>query len=378
MFDLTIDFGGPSTAVVIRGGVLAGVAELLRTLAAPTSILIVTDDRVGPLHVGQVEASLAATSLRHATHVIPAGEASKSLAEAAALYDVLARLRLDRGGLILAVGGGVVSDLAGFVAATWRRGVPFAICPTTLEADIDAAIGGKTAVDIAAGKNLVGAFHQPILVAVDPECLSTLDARDVHAGLAESVKHALVFSEEFLAWHETHADAILALQPDVTTELIRRNIEYKANVVRADPLERTGARMVLNFGHTIGHAIESACGYTLRHGECVALGMLATCRLSRAMGLADDALVERTMRLLEHFGLPTRMPRRGDPPAAKGPTRLAQTIDTDTIMDRIRNDKKSYGGRVRFVLLECAGRVVVRDDVPEQLVRRAYESLLAP
>jgi len=253
-----------------------------------------------------------------------------------------------------------VSDLAGFVAATWLRGVRFAICPTTLEADVDASIGGKTAVNIDAGKNLVGAFHQPVLVAVDPDCLKTLDPRDVRAGMAESIKHALLFSEEFLSWHEKHGDAILALEPGTIAELIGRNVRFKADVVREDTLEQAGRRMLLNFGHTVGHAIESCCGYAYRHGECVALGMLAACRLSHSLGLLGARDVDRVQTLLDRFGLPTV---------------LAESVDWRRIITRLRNDKKVRAGKVRLVLLEGIAQPVIRADVPEKALRQAYDSL---
>jgi 3-dehydroquinate synthase len=361
MFDSRIEFGNCATEVVVRPGALDEVGQLLAALVPVAKVSLVTDRTVGDLYAGRVVSSLGAAGFDVEAHTIEPGEASKTLDCAAGLFDALARRQLGRDGVILALGGGVVSDLAGFVAATWLRGVRFAICPTTLEADVDASIGGKTAVNIDAGKNLVGAFHQPVLVAVDPVCLTTLAPRDVRAGLAESIKHALLFSEAFLSWHEEHGEAILALESETTTELIRRNIRFKAEVVREDALEQTGRRMRLNLGHTVGHAIESCCGSVYRHGECVALGMRAACRLSHSLGLLNKPDVDRVETLLDRFGLPTV---------------LAEPVDWRRVIARLRNDKKVRGGKARLVLLEGIAKPVIRVDVAEKALRRAYESLL--
>jgi len=203
-------------------------------------------------------------------------------------------------------------------------------------------------------------FHPPVLVAIDPNCLATLPVRDVLAGLAESVKHAVVFSPEFLAWHETRLDEVVRLEPAVVTELIERNIRIKGDVVSRDPEERSGERMLLNFGHTIGHAIEVCAKFSLRHGECVGLGMIAACRLSQRLGLLEAAVVDRVTSLLSRIGLPTR---------------LEHAIPTDHVMETIGSDKKRRSGAVRFVLLEDIGRPVIRDDVAPAVLREAYESL---
>jgi 3-dehydroquinate synthase len=241
------------------------------------------------------------------------------------------------------------------------RGVRLVICPTTLEAAIDAAIGGKTAINIPGGKNLVGAFHQPLLVAIDPTCLKTLPRRDFCAGMAESIKHALLSSAKFLEWHEANVDPILALDATVTMRLIEDNIRIKADIVSKDATEQEGLRVLLNLGHTIGHAIEECCGFTLRHGECVSLGLVAACRLSNRLGMLDSANVERVEQLLTRFHLPTRLETR---------------IAPDRIVSTIHLDKKVYGGSPRFVLLEDIGRPVVRGDLPEATIREVIQSLL--
>ena len=365
MFDLQIEFDGHITHVAVRPNLLEQVGSLIRTVLAdapPPLVVVVTDDRVGRLYGEAVLESLSLARLASHEYRLEAGEASKNLDVVGDVYRTLTDREVSRDAVVLALGGGVVSDLAGFVAATWMRGVRFIVCPTTLEADIDASVGGKTAINIPGGKNLVGAFHQPVLVAVDPGCLRSLDARDVRAGMAESVKHALIRSPDFLDWHESKAGAILALDRAVMTELILRNLRIKADIVARDAREQRDVRVMLNLGHTIGHAIEECCGYSLRHGECVSLGLLAACRLSLAMGLLDELSVIRVEKLLTRFGLPTR---------------LAERIDADAIVATIRKDKKVRWQAVRFVLLEGVGRPVIRSDVAEVLVRRAYESLLA-
>ena len=364
MFDLVVQVGSHATRVAVSLDILKDFGQLLRE-ASPTPptlrVVLISDQTVGGLHASPLAGSLSRIGCDVVEHRIAPGEASKSLAEAEAVYRLLAEREVGRDAVIVAVGGGVVSDLAGFVAGTWMRGVRFAICPTTVEAMVDASLGGKTAINVPGGKNLVGVFHQPVLVAIDPNCLHTLPPRDVRAGLAESIKHALISGEEFLAWHEARSDAILALDPDVTKELILRNLRIKGSIVEEDARETTGRRMLLNFGHTIGHAIESCSGFSLRHGECVALGMVAACRLSCTLGLLDSVTVDRVGALLGRFGLPTR---------------LDEPLAADDIVAAIRRDKKTAGGTPRFVLLAGVGDPVIRGDVAERQVRVAFESLL--
>ena len=322
--------------------------------------LVVSDEHVAPLHAVHVVDSINKAGGDARLAVVAAGEATKSLSEADRLYGELADWRVGRDGQVVAVGGGMVTDLAGFVAATWLRGVASVLCPTTLEADIDAAIGGKTGVNHPAGKNLIGAFHHPSLVVADVVCLRTLSQRDLVAGMAESIKHAAIDGNEFINWHEDHADAVLAGDEASLATLIERNIAIKAAVVARDEREKTGDRAILNFGHTVGHAIETECGYRYRHGECVALGMVAACRLSRSLGLCSENTCDRIVNLLSRYGLPTCSQER---------------LDETSILARLGHDKKVVGGSVRFVLLEDVGRPVLRRDVPEEQVRSAIASL---
>jgi len=323
-------------------------------------VALITDDIVRELYASAVLKGLDRSGYSAIEFSFAPGESSKRLEQLAEVYRWLADHHVGRDGLVLALGGGVVSDLAGFAAATWMRGVSFAICPTTLESAIDASIGGKTAVNLPGAKNMIGAFHAPVLVAIDPACLATLGSEDVAAGLAESIKHGLIADPEFVDWHETYAAAVLRLDEAALTELIVRNVRIKCAIVERDPFERSGDRMILNFGHTIGHAIEANCGNRLRHGACVGLGMLAACRLSHALGLVPSALVDRVTALLVRFGLPIQ---------------LETGLDTGSIFASMRKDKKVRRGSIRFVLLEDVGRPVVRDDVPAERMREAIESL---
>ena len=294
-------------------------------------------------------------------YAIEPGESSKSLAELQRLYGAMAKTGLGRDGMVIALGGGVVSDLAGFAAATWMRGVDWLAIPTTMEAMVDACVGGKTAINLPEGKNLVGAFHHPNWVYIDPHYLRTLPPRDLRAGLAESIKHALLFDEAFLIQHENKAEAILRLEETTIRELIVTNIRLKGDVVRRDPMERSGERMLLNFGHTIGHALEAACGFALRHGECVALGMYAACRIAEQRGMLDAAVVLRLQLLLQTFELPTRMPSK---------------VSADAVVEFLRRDKKSRSGVVPFVLLRGVGRPEIVADVTDREIRQAIESIL--
>jgi 3-dehydroquinate synthase len=292
---------------------------------------------------------------------VPPGESSKSRGEWARLTDQLSAREFARDSAVVAVGGGVVGDLAGFVAATFMRGIPVVQVPTTLLAMIDSSIGGKTGLDTPAGKNMVGAFHQPILVVADPATLATLPSEQMRNGFAEAVKHAVITSEEELAWLRANAGDLLAGQSAVTRgELIERNIRIKAGIVARDERE-AGVRKTLNFGHTIGHAIEAACSYTMLHGECVALGMRVESRIATILGLADRSLAERVDDALTAFAIPLR------PRVAVAP---------DALIDATRADKKARGRTVEYALAAGIGRMVSADSgygtrVPDSVVREA-------
>lgn len=340
-----VDLAERGYDIDIGPGLLATVGGRVFETIGPSRATVVTDTNVGPLYLDRLLDTLSDTGIDGAAITVPAGEESKSVDGLIAIYDQLAERRHSRDEPIIALGGGVVGDLAGFAAATWLRGVPFVQCPTTLEADIDASVGGKTAINHPAGKNLVGAFHQPRLVLIDTDCLKTLAPRDFAAGLAESVKHAVIRDVPFLEWHEANATKIRSLNPESLTELVRRNCRIKADVVEGDEREERSeavGRAALNFGHTIGHAIEAQAGYSLRHGEAVSLGMVAALDLSvRCRGLpdADRARVEG---LLAALGLPVNSP---------------VPLDVPDLLTRLGTDKKVRAARVRFVVTPRLGAV---------------------
>lgn len=340
---IQINIGDLSYPALIGPGAIGALGERARFPAETQRVFVVADAHVWDLHGSQFQAAIA---LPMAYHLVAPGEDHKSLITAVAIYDRLAQEHFDRADVILTFGGGMVGDLGGFVAATWMRGLPYFQIPTTLEAAIDASIGGKTGVNHAAGKNLIGAFHQPSGVIVDTRLIDTQLPADYAAGLAESVKHALIHDAEFLAWHETNADAILRRDPEVLSALIARNIRIKAAVVAADERE-SGLRMILNYGHTLGHAIEHHFHAKLRHGHCVALGLIAAGEIARQRGLLTTGDCTRVRTLLTRLRLPVRLPER---------TPLEQLLATTRI------DKKHRGGTLNFVLLDgIAQPRIVRD-----------------
>ena len=317
--------------------------------------LIVSDSQVAPLYAQRVQAALAAArpDAKLALHVFDAGEASKTLANFSGVIDALAALGATRDACIYALGGGVVGDLAGFAAACWMRGIDVVQLPTTLLAMVDSSVGGKTAVDIAQGKNLVGAFHPPRAVVADTAALRTLPPRELRAGFAEVIKYGAIVDAPFLDWLDADADGLLAGDDAVLADAIARSCAHKAAIVERDPFER-GERALLNFGHTFGHAIETEQGYGgLNHGEAVAVGMVLAARLSTLLGLADAADGERLRALLARFGLPTTLPPDLDPAA---------------LVARMRLDKKAQGSGLRFVLWNGAGKARVVADVAEARV----------
>ena len=334
--------------------------NVLRGLGEGVRAIVVTDEKVLAKQKETLGGILGLEVVIAEPHVIPAGDGSKSVEELARLWDRLGAEKIGRDGIIVGAGGGVVSDLGAFGAATWMRGVRWVAVPTTLEAMIDASIGGKTGINTAHGKNMVGAFWQPTAVLNDLSFLETLRRRDFVAGLAESIKHALIEDASFLEWHETRVDEIVSGDRDVLEELVARNCEIKADVVKADEREERGVRECLNFGHTVGHAIEKAAEYRLRHGECVGLGMLAACRISAARGMIGEDLEARVRRVLEAFGLSTKVPRK---------------VAKERVMELVGSDKKARGGRVRFVLSEGIGKWTLVDDVRDEENRMAIDAL---
>jgi 3-dehydroquinate synthase len=359
MPDLVLTFGGARAASRVRvaRGALARLGPFVRAATGAGRVALVTDPRVRHLWAGVAQRALRRAGIACETLVVPAGERAKSPARLQRLWDEFAGAGLGRSDAVVALGGGVVGDLAGFAAASWLRGVPWVCVPTTLVAQADSAIGGKTAVNLAAGKNLVGAFHQPAGVLVDPDVLATLPVRHRRAGLAEVIKKGFAVDAALFAWCERHADALADGEGGALAGAVARAIRVKARIVLADEREREGGvRTALNFGHTLGHAIEAAHGYRgPLHGEAVAVGMRAAAELSVAVaGLAPESHV-RLEAMLDHVGLPVRMP-----PTALGALR-----------DAMSRDKKRARGEVRWVLTPRIGDASVPRAVPYPLVRAA-------
>ncbi len=350
-----------SCPIRVGWGLLDRIGERFLESGIDGPVYVITDDNVFPLYGRQVQRSLQRAEIEAHCFIIPAGEESKSWQMADAIYHWLASRRAERRHTILAVGGGVVGDLAGFVAATYLRGMPFVQAPTSMAAMVDASIGGKTAVNLPEAKNLVGAFYQPQMVLADPHTLTTLGKRELSEGWAEAIKHGFIMDADLVSVFENHAEELMALEPELSTEVIRRSMAIKAEVVSQDERETLGKRVLLNYGHTIGHAIEATTGYgEWMHGEGVSVGMMGAAELSRRMGMIDADVVKRQEAILRRFNLPLR----------------AEGLDVERIFSAMSLDKKSAGGAIRWVLLEDVGRATTSRDVPLKDVREVVERLL--
>jgi 3-dehydroquinate synthase len=343
--EVRVELGPRAYPVLIGTGLLDALGTRLAALGHRGRCALVTSERVGALYRERAVSALRAGDLGPTVVEIPDGEEHKNLAWLAVLYDRLLEAGIERGSLLVALGGGMVSDLAGFAAATLLRGLPLAIVPTTLLAQVDAAIGGKTAVNHVLGKNLLGAFHQPQLVLADVEVLGTLPRRELVAGVAEVIKYGAIRDAGLFRQLEERIADVLTLGADVVVPVVAACARHKAAVVAEDEREERGGRAVLNFGHTVGHAVETLTDYReLLHGEAVAIGMVAAARVSHALGRCPAEAVARLERLLKRAGLPT------DIPSGLTPAALALAM---------QSDKKSAGGRIRFVCLEEIGRTVL-------------------
>jgi 3-dehydroquinate synthase len=353
-----VNLPGSRYDITVRPGSLADVGALVSQLARTRRAGIVTDSHVGPRYASPVADSLKRSGIEPIIATIPAGEDHKTLSDLAPVYDLLLSARIERSTPVLALGGGVIGDMTGFVAATVLRGVPFIQIPTTLLAMVDASVGGKTGVNHAVGKNLIGAFHQPISVLIDPAVLQSLPARELRGGLAECIKHDIIRDAEGFARLEREIQRALSLDLDYLTDLIAHNIAIKARVVESDPFEH-GERAHLNFGHTFGHAIETVSHYDNSHGECVALGMVAASRMAVDLGMLDENSCRRIIEVIRNTGLPTN----------------GLKLARKDVVDAMIFDKKVRAGKVRFVLPDRIGHVVIRDDIPVEKIVAAVESL---
>lgn len=344
--------------VLIGEDLLSGTAELIRREARLTGnrAVVVSDSHVAPLYADAVLESLADDGVEAALIVVPAGEASKSMPQVTDVCRAMLQAGLDRKSFLVALGGGVVGDLAGFAAAIFQRGIPYVQIPTTIVSQVDSSVGGKTGVNTNEGKNLVGAFHQPALVLADTATLSTLPDREFHEGFAEIIKHAAIRDASLLDLVADPESVRLDL-----VDLIARNVAIKGSIVEEDEFETSGARALLNFGHTIGHGIEAAGGYgRFFHGEAISLGLIAATRLSVELAGLDPEAAQRITDCLDAYQLPTKLP---------------DDLPTDDILSVLARDKKFESGLIRFVLLRSLGDAFVSKEVTVSHLRAAIEAL---
>lgn len=366
---IRVELGPRSYDICVSTGMGESFGQFVRSALDATwagkscrRALIVTDQHLDILPWARdYDRALQAIGIEPTRVVVPAGEEAKSLGQTALIYDRLIEMNADRHTLVVAVGGGVMGDLAGFAASTYARGIPLLMIPTTLLAQVDSSVGGKVGVNHPNAKNIIGAFHQPCGVWIDTENLGTLPRRELLCGLAEVVKYGVILDAEFFEYIERNAAMILEGNPDSIRRIVARSCALKAQVVSADEREETGLRAVLNFGHTIGHAIESVAGYSgeFRHGEAVAVGIVAESRLAERIGWVEATVTERIRGLLERLGLPTR----------------ARGLDADRLLAAMGKDKKNRSGKIRFVLPRRMGTVELTDQPSEAEIRTVLAEL---
>jgi 3-dehydroquinate synthase len=364
-----VDLGSRSYDIAIVSDDLSQVANRIETWATKTTdtpsrtALIISDANVADRYAAPVADSLTQAGWTVETAVLEAGEQSKCQSVVSGLYDTLVAMHADRRTVVIAVGGGVVGDISGFVAASYARGIPFVQVPTTLLAQVDSSVGGKVGINHPQGKNLIGAFHQPLGVFIDTTTLDSLPDRDYRSGMAEVVKYGVILDEKFFTYLESHQNDVNNRDAAVLRHVVARCCQLKADVVERDEYERTGVRAVLNYGHTFAHAFETLSGYgELMHGEAVGIGMVYASRLAERRGLIDASLTERQIALFAALGIPTVLPD-------------SINLSIDDILERMKLDKKAIAGRLRFVLPTKIGHVQLYDDVPEADVRAVLDAL---
>jgi 3-dehydroquinate synthase len=355
---VNVNLSGNAYPIHIEPGLLAHCGDWVRKLTASEKAFVVTDSNVGPKFLAPLSASLRRAGFDSVSHTLPAGESFKNLEQIGRIYDTLIGGKIDRQGIVIALGGGVVGDMTGFAAATVLRGVPFVQVPTTLLSMVDASVGGKTGIDHPLGKNLIGAFHQPIAVLIDPETLKTLPERELRSGLAECIKHDIIRDAEHFSQLANSIERALNLDMTYLADLVAHNVAIKARVVEVDPFEKA-ERAHLNYGHTFGHAIETISNFSYTHGESIALGMVAAARTAQRLNLLDAGSVDSITATLAKAGLPTGQLK----------------VDPAAVVESMIYDKKVRSGNIRLVLPDRIGHVVIRDDVPPPLMLEAVQSL---
>ena len=358
MDTVKVDLGAASYDIFIGTDNLSGVGEFIAKKFT-SKALLVTQEKIFDAHGKSLIDGLNAAGIAYTVATVPDGETSKSLHEAEKLFTRAIEFGLDRKSVVIALGGGVVGDLAGFIAATFLRGIGLIQIPTTLLSQVDSSVGGKTAVNHALGKNLIGAFHQPRAVFIDLNCLTTLPEREIKSGLGEVVKYGVISDAEFFAYLEDNAEKILRRDVQTLTHIVKRSCELKAEVVAEDERE-SGLRRILNFGHTLAHAVEEQTAYSkFRHGEAVAIGMVGAARISRELGKTSAANVDRLENLLRRLDMVT----------------TCAGLDADKLYRVTFRDKKTVGGVVNWVLMRDFGSVEICGDVPESVVKKIFGGL---
>jgi len=359
MKTVRVRLGERSYDILIGRGLIEKAGLCLRRWGLTGSCLVVADSKVGRIYGAKLLSALKGSGFTAKFFVLPPGEEHKTLHETQRIYRAMLEAGLDRGSFIVSLGGGVVGDIAGFAAATYMRGIPFVQVPTTLLAQVDASVGGKVGVNLSEGKNLVGAFHQPRGVLIDPSVLATLDRRQLTAGFAEVIKHAIIADARYFGFLENNSARALSLESACMERIITRSCEIKAGIVARDERER-GLRMILNFGHTIGHAIETVTGYRFYlHGEAVAIGMACASAVAARLGCIPQRSHRKITALLQKYGLPVRM----------------EKISVKKILRALPRDKKARGGKVRFVLPERIGKAFVTEGVGEDIIRTVVKDM---
>lgn len=356
---VTIELPGRDYDILIGSGLLGRAGRLIAERLGPGRCGVVTDENVARFHLGPLEAALKAEKRHKGSIVLKPGEATKCFAELERLSETLLQLGLERGDFVVALGGGVIGDLAGFAASILRRGVRYVQIPTSLLAQVDSSVGGKTGINTRQGKNLIGTFHQPSLVVADTDVLKTLPEREMRAGYAEVAKYGLLGDAEFFSWLEVNRSGIFAHDETALPQAIETSVRAKARIVIADEKE-AGVRGLLNLGHTFGHALEAATGYSERllHGEGVAIGMVLAFQLSERMEICPKGTARRVADHLSAAGLPTRIEEIAGPP-----------LDADELMRAMAQDKKVRDGRMTFVLARGIGEAFLTQDVDSGAVR---------
>ena len=358
MPEVSIRFASSCYKVIIGGGVLARVGKVIAEISNPTGVAVITNPTIARYYSDIVLSSLADAGLKADIIIVPAGERYKSLNTVSRIYSAMLKARMDRRSAILALGGGVIGDMAGFAAATYMRGIDFYQAPTTLLAMVDSSVGGKTGVDLPEGKNLVGAFYQPRAVFADIDTLRTLPARELRAGLAEVVKHGIIWNREFFDFLVREAENLLRRKADVLQAAVTRSVEIKRDVVQQDERE-AGIRAILNYGHTVAHALEVLCGYgRYRHGEAISIGMVTEAILAEREGIAEQGLARTVASGLSAMRLPVEMD---------------SSVKTEDILMAIELDKKTLGGKFRLALPVKLGECKIVDGISREALGNAIE-----